>query len=380
MVLAPGFENRIGEQIEALHATLRAEFPAIDRVAVALYDPETDLLRTFAQSTVGGSPLAFYDATLEEVVSLKDLAARGGVRVLNDLALEIWNGSHHSQKLLEKGYLSSLTRPFYESGSLRGFLFFDAVARDYFQPATVRRLEVYSNLATLLVLGSLATARVLRAAVRMAGHIGQVRDRETGAHISRVSRYAKAIATGLAWEFGLTDEWIEFLCLFTPLHDIGKIGIPDHILLKEGPLSPEEFEVMRTHVAKGVELVDALAREFGVERLPQLSILRNIVQCHHERVDGGGYPRGLHGGQIPLEARIVTVADVYDGLLSPRPYKPAWTEDRVLDFMRDRAGTHFDSACVASLLGQWERLRAIRERFVEDGPGEATHEAYMPEL
>lgn len=380
MVLAPGFESRIGEQVEALHATLRAEFPAIDRIAVALYDPETDLLRTFAQSTVGGSPLAFYDARLQDVVSLKDLAGRGGVRVLNDLAQDIWNGSIHSQKLLEKGYLSSLTKPFYETGALRGFLFFDAVRRDYFQPATVRRLDVYGNLATLLVLGSLATARVLRAAVRMAGHIGQVRDRETGAHISRVSRYAKAIATGLAWEFGLTDEWIEFLSLFTPLHDIGKIGIPDHILLKEGPLAPEELEVMRTHVAKGVELVDALAREFGVERLPQIAILRNLVQCHHERVDGGGYPRGLRGEQIPLEARIVTVADVYDGLLSPRPYKPAWAEDRVLQFMRDRAGTHFDTACVTSLLGQWERLRDIRERFAPDGPGDTTHEAYMPEL
>jgi HD-GYP domain-containing protein (c-di-GMP phosphodiesterase class II) len=317
---------------------------------------------------------------LQDVTSLKELAAGGGVRVLNDLSREIWTGSVHSQKLLEKGYLSSLTKPFYESGALRGFLFYDAVSRDYFSPSVVRRLEVYGNLATLLVLGSLATARVLRAAVRMAGHIGQVRDRETGAHISRVSRYAKAIATGLAWEFGLTDEWIEFLSLFTPLHDIGKIGIPDHILLKEGPLSPVELEVMRTHVAKGVELVDALAREFGMERLPQLAILRNIVQCHHERVDGGGYPLGLHGDQIPLEARIVTVADVYDGLLSPRPYKPAWTEDRVLAFIRERAGTHFDQACVASLLGQWERLRDIRERFSPDGPGDTTHEAYMPEL
>lgn len=378
LLMAPG--TRIGQQIEALHGFLREEQPGIARMAIALYDPETDLLRTFAQSTLGGSPLVFYDARLDEVASLKDLAARGGVRVLDDLSQQIWTGSVHSQRLLEKGYLSSLTVPFYEAGQLRGFLFYDALERQYFTPAVVRRLEVHGNLATLLVLGSLATARVLRSAVRMAGHIGQVRDRETGAHISRVSRYAKAIATGLAWEFGLTDEWIEFLGLFTPLHDIGKIGIPDHILLKEGPLAPEELEVMRTHVAKGVELVDALAREFGVEGLPQLSILRNIVQCHHERVDGGGYPRGLQGEQIPLEARIVTVADVYDGLLSVRPYKPAWTEDRVLDFMKDRAGTHFDSACIASLLSQWERLRDIRERFKADGPEDGTHEAYLPEL
>ncbi len=372
--------SRIGQQIEALHGALREEHPGVARMAIALYDPETDLLRTFAQSTLGGSPLAFYDARLDDVTSLKELAARGGIRILDDLAQQIWTGSVHSQRLLEKGYLSSMTVPFYEAGALRGFLFYDAVERNYFGPAVVRRLEVYGNLATLMVLGSLATARVLRSAVRMAGHMGQIRDRETGAHISRVSRYAKAIATGLAWEFGLTDEWIEFLGLFTPLHDIGKIGIPDHILLKEGPLAPEELEVMRTHVAKGLELVDSLAREFGVEQLPQLAILRNIVHCHHERVDGGGYPRGLYGGQIPLEARIVTVADVYDGLLSARPYKPAWTKERVLDFMRDRAGTHFDAACVASLLSQWDRIREIRERFSGEEPGDLTHEAYLPEL
>ena len=113
MILSTGVENRVGDQIAALHASLRAEFPGVDRVAVALHDPETDLLRTFAQSTVGDSPLAFYDARLQDVTSLQDLAARGGVRVLDDLSLQIWKGSVHSQRLLEKGYLSSLTVPFY---------------------------------------------------------------------------------------------------------------------------------------------------------------------------------------------------------------------------------------------------------------------------
>jgi HD-GYP domain-containing protein (c-di-GMP phosphodiesterase class II) len=349
-------------------------------MAIALYDAETGQLRTFAHSTLGDSPLAHYDALLEDLPSLQQLAELGGVRVLNDLQAQLRPGTVHSRRILEKGYRSSLTVPFQEAGALRGFLFFDAVEPGYFTPARVQHLELYSRLATFLVLESLATARVLRAAVRMAGHMGLVRDRETGTHLNRVSRYAKAIAHGLVVDFGLTDEWIEFVALFTPLHDIGKIGLPDSILLKEGPLDPGELEIMRTHVDKGVELVDTLAREFGVEGLPQVAILRNIVACHHERVDGQGYPKGLKGGAIPLEARIVTVADVYDGLLSSRPYKPAWSEERVVAFLEERAGSQFDAACVASLMTQWERLALVRRRFSGTGEEDWTHEAYLPEL
>ncbi len=372
--------SRTGRQIESLHDTLRREHPAIARMAIALYDPETDQLRTFAHSTLGEAPLAHYDANLEDLPSLQQLAALGGIRVLNDLQAQLRPGSLHSQRILEKGYRSSLTVPFHEAGVLRGFLFFDATEAGYFTPARVQQIELYSRLATYLVLESLASARVLRAAVRMAGHMGLVRDRETGTHLNRVSRYAKAIAHGLAVDFGLTDEWIEFVALFTPLHDIGKIGIPDSILLKEGPLDPGELEIMRTHVDEGVELVDTLAREFGMEGMAQVAILRNIVACHHERVDGGGYPKGLRGGAIPLEARIVTVADVYDGLLSSRPYKPAWSEERVVAFLQERAGTQFDAACVASLMTQWERISAIRRRFAGTGEEDWTHEAYLPEL
>jgi len=380
MGLLTSTESRIGPQIEALHGVLCEDHPGIARMAIALYDPGTDQLRTFAHSTLGESPLRHYESFLEDVPSLRRLAARGGVRILNDLPGAVNPSAEHSQRLLAKGYRASLTVPFHEAGALRGFLFYDACEPGFFTEALAHRLEVYSRLAILMVMESLATPRVLKAAVRMAGHIGRVRDKETGAHISRVSRYAKAIACGLAEDFGLSDEWIEFVCLFTPLHDIGKIGIPDHILLKAGPLDPGELAIMRTHVEKGAELVDALAREFGLEKLPQFEILRNIVRCHHEQVDGRGYPAGLHGEEIPLEARIVTVADVFDGLLSIRPYKPAWSDEQVLEFLQSRAGTHFDAACVASLMTQWTRIRLIRDRFATDGPEDLTHEAYLPEL
>lgn len=204
--------------------------------------------------------------------------------------------------------------------------------------------------------------------------MAEFRDYDTGNHIVRVGYYCWAIAGAL----GLEQEYIEALFLTSPLHDIGKIGIPDDILLKPGKLSPEEFEVMKKHCAIGAEMLrhdcnckDAFLEERGLHRYkttgngsnPLLKMASTIALSHHERWDGTGYPSGLAGDKIPMESRIVALSDVYDALCSVRPYKPAFTEEESLTIIRDEVGTHFDPAVYDAFEKSIDKLRSIRIRF-----------------
>jgi len=221
---------------------------------------------------------------------------------------------------------------------------------------------------------------MLRAAVRAMRSIGRLRDEETGAHLERVSRYARLIALGLAERRGLDDEYIAFLTLFAPLHDIGKIGVPDLILLKPAPLEPEEFHVMQKHVEYGKRIIDTLAEEFGLTTLPYVAMLRNLVQYHHEADDGSGYPFGLAGRRIPLEARIVRVADVFDALTSERPYKKAWTVENAFVFLAGVGRARFDNECVSSLAAHTAEVSAVQSRFAEPVTEVTGHEGYSLDL
>lgn len=180
----------------------------------------------------------------------------------------------------------------------------------------------------------------------------EYRDPETGAHILRMAHYSALIARGL----NLPQAQQELLLEAAPLHDIGKVGIADHILLKPGKLEPQEFEVMKKHAAYGHEILQGSA-----SRVLQAGAA--IALGHHEKFDGSGYPQGLKGEEIPIFSRIVAVADVFDALTSERPYKKAWTLESACDFLRKNAGSHFDPLCVQTFLDHWNEVLAIRQRF-----------------
>lgn len=176
----------------------------------------------------------------------------------------------------------------------------------------------------------------------------EYRDRGTGVHLLRMSHYAEAIAEGL----GLPEEEVRTLVSAAPLHDIGKVGIPDAVLLKRGSLTEEEFAVMRRHPLIGYEIL-----RDSQSRFVQMGAL--IALRHHERWDGSGYPDGLKGEEIPLPARIVAAADVFDALTSERPYKRAWRSDEALDYMSAHRGTLFDPRCVDVLFSHQARILEI---------------------
>lgn len=183
-----------------------------------------------------------------------------------------------------------------------------------------------------------------------AGH----RDHETAAHVRRIGLYAEVMAKSLKWA---TSE-IADIRIAAPMHDIGKIGIPDRILLKPGKLDENEFEIMKTHAAIGADMLS------GTD-IPLLKMASDIALCHHERWDGSGYPRGLAGKDIPESARIVTIVDVYDALVHKRVYKEASSEQSALKLMSQMVGKHFDPELFKIFLSNLPTLNSIRMTHVE---------------
>lgn len=187
--------------------------------------------------------------------------------------------------------------------------------------------------------------------VKAAGY----RDYETGAHISRVGHYAQLIAQGLA----LPAQEQALVLEAAAMHDIGKVGIPDHILLKPGRLDDAEMQIMREHARLGHELLQGSSSQL-------LQAGATIALSHHEKYDGSGYPQGLQGTDIPLLGRIVAVADVFDALTSERPYKKPWSLDAAAAYLQAQRGLHFDPQCVDVFLAAWPQVLAIGQRFADE--------------
>ena len=183
---------------------------------------------------------------------------------------------------------------------------------------------------------------------------GEYRDEETGNHILRISRYSQLIADQL----GLSEELCDLIAQAAPMHDIGKIGIPDAILLKPGRLTPEEFKIMQQHTEVGYEIL----KDSPSKYLQTGSI---IALSHHEKFNAQGYPHGLRGDKIPLEARIVAVADVFDALVSNRPYKKSWPVEKAFDYIKQERGSHFDPDCAEIFVNESTRVLDIHNTLSE---------------
>ncbi len=358
--------DTLTERLQQLHDRLLETMPAVDRIACVLYDAREDSLKTFINSTRQGQAIAGYEYKLAESHSLSELARTGEFRVLDDIAKAIQSDTRHAHWLREQGYQSSFTVPVYDAGALLGFIFFDSMQPAAFTPTVQRDLVLYCSLIAMSIANEQGAVRSMLAATRVARELTEVRDFETGTHLERMARYSRLIAKAVAPAKGLSDEFVESVYLFASLHDIGKIGIPDRVLLKPGKLDPDELITMRTHVTKGAEIVDRIVGVGSERRLPDSTILRNIVLCHHEYMDGSGYPQGLRGDAVPMEARVVTVADIYDALTTRRPYKKVWSqEDAFAELRAMTAAGKLDPDCVAALEQHAAELRDIQARYAD---------------
>ena len=357
------------DKLYATHKSISQLFPFIVRVAIAIFDPKTDVLKTYLHSSGDDNPLANYQSLIDDAPSLKKILKSGLPRVINNMLAFEGDGREHSRRIGRQGYAASYTMPMFNNGKFFGFIFFNSNKKDVFEENTLRQIDIYGHLISLMVINEITSIRLLTAAVRATGSITHIRDPETGSHLDRMSRYCRLIAKSVADKYELDDDYLEHIFMFSPLHDIGKIGIPDNILLKPDQLNDSETAVMHTHADLGRSMVDELLANFSLENIEHVDMLRNIVEFHHESVNGQGYPTGKKGDSIPLEARIVAVADVFDALTSARPYKNAWPNEEAIEELKKLSGEKLDRDCVNALFQNLDEVEQIQKQFSENAYG-----------
>lgn len=205
--------------------------------------------------------------------------------------------------------------------------------------------------------------------IRALAHLAETRDPETGNHILRTQAYVGELAAYLrshsSFALTLTPHYIDLLTRSAPLHDIGKVGIPDNILLKPGPLTTEEWVVMKTHARLGWDAIEMAERDVD-EPVEFLTLAKEIARWHHERWNGSGYPDGLAGDAIPVSARLMALADVFDAMINKRVYKAAMPAETARSFIKGQSGTHFDPDVVAAFDACFESFVDIAQRYAED--------------
>lgn len=364
----------VSNKIAVLHRVMRRQCPFVHRIGVAVYDQATDILKSFVHSSDGDSPLSNYLCKLQDAGSLYQIFLEGKPRVIHDLS-SFGNNREHGRRLQAHGFRSSYTIPTYHNGELMGFVFFNSREASVFKETHLSYLDMIARLISLLISVELQQVQTLYGALKMATHFSGHKDPETGAHLQRMARFSRLIAHGIAPRCQLSDEFVESVFWFAPMHDVGKIAITDHILRKPGKLTAEEFEVMKTHASKGREMITAMLGNFNLDKSGMAAMIGNIAEFHHENMDGSGYPLGLKGEDIPVEARIVAVADVFDALTSSRCYKPAWSNEDAMEALRAMATWKLDPMCVDELCKNMDKVQEIQALFRDSMDGTETKQS-----
>jgi HD-GYP domain-containing protein (c-di-GMP phosphodiesterase class II) len=262
------------------------------------------------------------------------------------------------ERVAPEGY-RELVFDFLHRGVVEGAVVLEAPADLVLGPDIERRLRLYALVAVSGIRYDLGDSWLdsLRADLPVSRHR---RDTRGSSHLERVAGYAHVIVRTLTDPLRLTPEFADAVFRYAPLHDVGQIVLRESILYKPGRLDADEWRVMKTHTSRGLAIIDDLIAEAGTDDWPRIDVLRHIVELHHEALDGSGYPRGIAGDEVPLEARVVTVADVFDALTSRRPYKPDWSVDEALSEMdRMVLSGKIDGRCLTALVTQPEVRESV---------------------
>jgi putative two-component system response regulator len=333
-------------------------------LAIAEQDPKPDLILL---------DIMMPDMDGHEVC--RRLKAGRGTRDIPVIFLTAMSGAEDEEAGLKLGAVDYITKPISApivlarvetQLKLKASADFLRDKNDYLQAEVARRTRELAAIqdVTILAMASLA----------------ETRDSDTGNHIRRTQYYVKALAEKLKdhprFAAHLDDATIDMLFKSAPLHDIGKVGIPDRILLKPGRFEPHEFEIMKTHTTLGRDAIEHAEKSLGTP-VAFLALAKEIAYGHQEKWDGSGYPQGIGGDHIPVSARLMAVADVYDALISRRVYKDGMPHDKAVSIIAEGAGSHFDPDMVEAFLELQDEFRAIAARFADSDSDMAKKKEYL---
>jgi putative two-component system response regulator len=321
------------------------------RIAVSAPKPDLILLDVMMPEMDGYAVLA----------SLREDPRTSDIPVIFVTALDTTVDEHYGLELGAVDYISKPLRPLIVLARVRTQLELKR-ARDWLRD---QNSFLEAEIARRMAENQLVQDITIHALARLA----ETRDPETGNHLRRTQEYMRILAIGLRDHPGyaafMSDRNIQLLAKSAPLHDIGKVGIPDHILLKPGKLDADEWAIMKTHARIGMEAIEH-AESDAEQPVEFLALAKEIAHYHHERWDGSGYPEGLAGNAIPIPARLMALADVFDALITRRVYKAPLPPDQAREIIAAESGRHFDPNVVEAFLASFDRFLAVAERYGDD--------------
>ncbi len=354
------------EQILDLFIDCVAQTTGAERISLFLTDATGDFL--VCERAVGIDPIVVAKVPVTDLEGITRQVFQSG----KTLAAKTYDtGAKASRDYGRDSFLSTplVSTAVNTPGGILGVLNVTEKQDDTpFSKEEIECIRSVADAATIALINMLRSERMrqsVRVLLQTLGHLAEFRDEETTMHLERVTRGARLLADQLGrggpYAARITVDFVECLIQAAPMHDIGKVGIPDEILTKPGSLTNEEFQIMKTHTEIGRRVLSrAVDPTFPV---PLLQMCVDIAHCHHERYDGSGYPRGLAGQDIPLAARIIALVDAYDAITSRRCYKEARSHQEAVEIIRSDAGTHFDPVLVHAFLNCLEQFSEIREQY-----------------
>ena len=347
---------------------IEQEMP-VHRIAVAFLDPLNNVIAESAASKLDRLELSpgyiehINDTTLEALIKT------GKPRIINNLKehYDTVNSSKSTRKILDEGINSSLTLPIFIQSKCIGFCFISHSDKYVYEDRHIKESHKILNVLKQNLYSQYLIQQIISQSANSFVQLMQKKDNETSFHILRMSRYSYAIGRQLLPLLSeVTPRFLREILWFAPLHDIGKIGIPDSILLKPDKLDAEEWTVMKTHVEIGLNILQDMNNGINdVLQAPMLDTAIDILKGHHEKYDGSGYPYGLEGKDIPLAGRIAAAADVFDALTSKRPYKEAFSFEKSISILIENSGSHFDPDIIEALENALPEIQEIYEKYKE---------------
>lgn len=342
-------------------------------IGIALISEDGKSIQAFhgiSNGMVKGLPqkLLEYKVDIRDT-SLAGVIERGEPRIINDLEKYTKDTplKEYNKIILASGIRSSVTLALKINNKPMGVIFFSSIYKNVYNDSHMSFLHILANSIAISFNKNILINNILYGSTLALAKLAESRDRDTGGHLRRIGAYSKLIAQLLfsesIYKKHITVEYIKDIEVFSPLHDIGKVAIQDKILLKPGKLTQEEFDIMKTHAIFGAWILKEADDNIKTSSRGFFQMGIEIAEGHHEKWDGSGYPFGKKGEDIPLSARIVALADVFDALTSKRPYKEAFSFEKALEIIFRGSGTHFDPEIVRVLLESKDRIYEVYQQF-----------------